>query len=395
MKICFWGNIARAINGRTSGGGELQMSLLASALAKSGHEVVILDYEINEEFTTDEGIRVLPIKSWDKGIRFIRTITHRIPQLYSCLKEQKADIYYCRIRDSRHFLAWLAARKLKAKFIMGLAEDLDIMSFKMRFKHHYLTDLATLWGVVDGILIELIYPRLIRKSDFVFAQHKGQKQILIEKGIKSVLFPNLIDKSKLPAAVATSHEYFIFVGWLDKHKGIEEFFRLVEMAPSSNFIVIGPPRDKTGHFYYEKLKSFKNVTLMGELNHIETLNLIANSKALISTSHMEGFPNIFIEAWVYGIPVLSLYVDPGSVIEEHRLGTVAHGDLNKLLEALMANNNTDEFTARANNYVEQYHSLNSAKIEAIGRMFNDLMTTGKYPDSILDKPGASKTLQKT
>ena len=45
MKICFWGNIGRALKGRTSGGGELQIALLAKALAKGGHEVVLLDYE--------------------------------------------------------------------------------------------------------------------------------------------------------------------------------------------------------------------------------------------------------------------------------------------------------------------------------------------------------------
>ena len=34
MKICFWGDIAGALTGNTSGGGELQIALLAKALAR-------------------------------------------------------------------------------------------------------------------------------------------------------------------------------------------------------------------------------------------------------------------------------------------------------------------------------------------------------------------------
>ena len=110
MKICFWGDIASAIKGNTNGGGQLQIMLLAKALALAGHEVVILDHEIEKEFKTDEGIMVLPIKGWNEGIRMIRTFTGRLPRLYADLKKQRADIYYCRIRDFRHIFAFWAAR---------------------------------------------------------------------------------------------------------------------------------------------------------------------------------------------------------------------------------------------------------------------------------------------
>ena len=46
MKICFWGNIAGALKAKPDGGGELQIALLAKALAKAGHEVVVIDYEV-------------------------------------------------------------------------------------------------------------------------------------------------------------------------------------------------------------------------------------------------------------------------------------------------------------------------------------------------------------
>jgi glycosyltransferase involved in cell wall biosynthesis len=373
MKICFWGNIGSALKGNTGGGGELQIALLAKALARGGHEVVVLDYVITEEFQTDDGIKVFPIIGWDKGIRVIRTLSHRLPLLYSSLRNQKADVYYSRIRDFRHIITLWAARKVKAKFILGLAEDLDVMNFKMRWKFYFLTHLHDLWRLSSGILCEIVYPLLLRKADIVLVQHEGQRKLLLQKGINSVLLPNLIDSTQIPVISSSNHNYYIFVGWLDEQKGVAELFEVVSKAPLHSFKIIGPPRDKSGFQYYEKLKSLKNVTLLGELNHSDTLTQIAGSKALISTSHMEGFPNIFIEAWAYGIPVLSLYVDPGSVIEKENLGAILNGNIEGLLISIENVKNAHEFSERAKAYVDRTHVLNSDKVIEVSRLFRDLV----------------------
>src|ERR1035437_7151686 len=287
MKICFWGNIASALTGNTSGGGELQIALFAKGLARGGHEVVVIDLQTTEDFITSDGIKIIKINGWNSGFRIIRTFTHRLPQFYLSLKAQKADVYYCRIRDFRHILAFWAARKVKAKFILGLASDLDVMGLIKRLKYDYTKNRASLWWFFSGFLIELVYPYLFRKADLVLVQHEGQKNILNKKGIKSRVFPNLIELSQLPVLSNPIHKDFIYVGWLDKRKGVVEFFELVKKASLHTFKVIGPPRDKTGYLYYEKLKSFHNVSLLGELSHSDTMYQIANSKALISTRSEE------------------------------------------------------------------------------------------------------------
>ncbi len=98
--------------------------------------------------------------------------------------------------------------------------------------------------------------------------------------------------------------------------------------------MIGRIRDKTGNILYEKLKSCSNVKLLGQLVHKSTLREISNSRALVSTSPMEGFPNVFIEAWACGIPVFSLHVDPGNTIEKEGLGFAANGNMDKLIEKM-------------------------------------------------------------
>jgi hypothetical protein len=145
MKICTWGDVASALEGKTSGGGELQIALLTKVLAKLGHEVVIIDLMATESYVTKDGIKVIPIEGYHDTLRIFRLITHLIPKLYEGLKAQKADFYYCQIRDFKHLLAFKAARRTNGLFMIQLASDLDSMDFKMRVKHDYLTHFEGLY----------------------------------------------------------------------------------------------------------------------------------------------------------------------------------------------------------------------------------------------------------
>lgn len=374
MKICFWGKIADALLGKTYGGGELQIALLAKTLTSLGHEVVVVDLDIEEGFVTDEGIRVLPVEGYNSGMKMFRTLTHRLPALYSTFREIKADVYYCRIREYRHIIVYLAARKEKAKFILSLASDLDILSIRKRWKHFYSSNVKDLWGVFNGIMGEMVYPYLLRNADLVMVQHEGQKDILSKKGIPSTVFYNMIEANGLLLANEDfSSRPFVYVGSLDKRKGFEDFFEIVKRTPDQKYKVIGKVRDKTGSRLYTQLGNFENVQLMGKLSHSDTMNEISRSKALISTSPMEGFPNIFIEAWACGVPVLSLYVDPGGVIKREKLGYVAEGRIERLIEEMDCFRRSEDFSNRSRTYVLTHHALNDIRMEEIKSVFNGLL----------------------
>ncbi len=372
MKICFWGDNEGALNGNPSGGGELQIALLAKALVSTGHDVVFVDYNVSGDFVSQEGIKVRSIKGYNDGIRFLRTF-RRFKLIYQLLVNQQADIYYCRIRDFRHIFAYWASRKVKAKFILALASDLDVTSLRMRLKYYYFAEIGGLWWFFNGLLSEAVYNFLLKQSDLVLSQHEGQKGILLKKKIKSEILYNLIDISEIPVINNPSHLEFCYVGSLDKRKGFADFYNLVTESESSSFKIIGTPRDKTGEIYYEKIKMLKNVKLLGRLSHSDTLYQISNSKALISTSPMEGFPNIFIEAWACGIPVLSLFFDPGNIIQKENLGFVADGDTKVFLNALKTIHPTAEFALKARNYVTRNHVLNDSKLNEINNLLNDLI----------------------
>lgn len=373
MKICFWGKIADALMGNTYGGGELQIAFIAKSLASRGHEVVVVDLDSTREFITAEGIRVIPVEGYNKGIKGLRTITHRLPALYSTFIKVNADVYYCRIREYRHVIVYMAARKVNAKFILGLASDLDILSIGKRWKHFYSSNVRDFWGVFNAALGELVYPFLLKNADLVMVQHQGQQDILNEKRIRSLVFCNLIDLNGQPYKQEEESNELVYVGSLDKRKGFADFYYLVTQTPDCNFKVIGRTRDKTGEVIYDKLKSFPNVILKGKLSHELTIREIARSRALVSTSPMEGFPNIFIEAWSCGVPVLSLFVDPGGIISRKRLGFVAGGDIKKLINAVRNVTNNEEFRSRATEYVHRTHEITESKINEINSIFTGVL----------------------
>lgn len=348
------------------------MALLAKALIKSGHEIVFLDYNISDDFVTSEGIEVQYIKGYNDGIRFLRAF-RRLKLIYLALKNQKADVYYCRIRDFRHILAFWASRKVKARFVLALASDLDVKHTITRLKYLYFAEAAGAWWLFNGLLSEIVYSLLLRNSDLVLVQHEGQMKSLRQKGIHSTILHNLIEMNEVPETIENERNDFCYVGSLDRRKGFIDFFNLVKASQSYNFKIIGSPRDKTGEKYFNKLKMFKNANLLGRLNHPDALSHIAGSRALISTSPLEGFPNIFIEAWACGIPVLSLYVDPGNVIEREGLGFVAKGDINRLSSAMAEIAITAEMKTRMKTYVIQNHVLNEARLIEINKVFCDLV----------------------
>jgi glycosyltransferase involved in cell wall biosynthesis len=62
-----------------------------------------------------------------------------------------------------------------------------------------------------------------------------------------------------------------------------------------------------------------NVSFHGRLSYWDTNDLYGRAKVLVNTSDVEGFPNAYLQAWIRGVPVVTL-IDPDGVIEREGLG---------------------------------------------------------------------------
>ncbi|MBK7172708.1 MAG: glycosyltransferase family 4 protein [Bacteroidales bacterium] len=361
MKICFWGNISGALNGSTPGGGELQIALLAKALVKSGHEVVIIDPIVKKDFVSEDGIKVLAVHGWNQGLKGFRMIFNRIPGLYRALKSQKADYYYVRMRSYLHLIPYLAASKNKAGFIIAIASDLDVMGFMSKYKYEYKSSVSLKKLLFDCIPNDLVYNFLLRKADYVLIQHKGQLTNRLQKSGKTSIFPNNIDLDYIGSRQQSIGDYYIHVGSMSVLKGVDNLFNIINMVSRDiPFLIVGGARDQRAELILEKLKEFPNVSLVGRKNHAETIDLISRSKALINTSNFEGFPNTFLESWAKGIPVISLNSNPGNVLNDYSLGLFSNGDINQMKQQIESGEINSIDRDSLMKYVRENHNADSA-----------------------------------
>jgi glycosyltransferase involved in cell wall biosynthesis len=360
-KFCFFGNISGALQGTTIGGGELQVALLGRALALSGHEVVIIDPYASKSFITPEGIRLINIPNWNKGYRGIRLFIYRIPTLLKLLKEQKADFYYIRMRSFLHIIPYIAAKRNNAKLIQAIAQDMDMNSFREQIQYEFKTNhnLSKLFFV--DIPSYLVSNFLLKRSDFVFLQHSGQNSSSRKLRGKVAIFPNIYDNRNSFTGNKSKQNYIIHVGTLTVFKGSENLYQLAKVLDNKiQLIVVGEACDRKSRIIFEKLKEFPNIRMMGKLDHEKTMQLIANADALINTSIYEGFPNIFLESWATGVPVISLSVNPGDVINTYSLGICCDNNLDKMKAIIESDETNSIDRSRLISYVKEFHDFNMA-----------------------------------
>lgn len=363
MKFCFWGDIAGAVKGTTIGGGELQMALLARALAKEGHIVIVVDPFSEDTFVTEEGIQVIHVPEWNKGIRILRIFSHRIPALYKIFVRQRADYYYVRMRSYFNLVSYFAARKVRAEFLLALASDLDILTHHEIFKFQYKANFKLFKYLTEWLPNDIVFKRLLKRADYVICQHMGQFAAIRNIRGKIIQFPNLIDCQSLPQGTQHLKDYLIYVGSLSKVKGVDKLYELVKDIDKNNLVIIvGQPNDDKSVIFFEEMGKLANVKLKGRLRHSEALQLLANARALINTSEHEGFPNVFLEAWAMGIPVLSLRVNPGNIFDTSNMGICFRDDINRMKQYINEKRSPQFDNKKVSSYLLENHEFKSAAI---------------------------------
>jgi glycosyltransferase involved in cell wall biosynthesis len=335
MRICFWGNITQALDGNTAGGAELQIALLAKSLAIAGHEVIVIDPFTNESIITPEGISIKKIENWNSGIRGLRLFLNRIPSFLRLLIEIKADYYYVRQRSYFHILAFIASKKNKAGFIQAIACDIDTSGTYKKIKEEYISNFNLIKYIFISLPNDLVFQYLLTRSNIILFQHSGQQLFKAKPHQLFSIFPNIIDASAIPFLKSCNGNYFVHVGSISILKGARNLLKLISsLCPTINILIVGKARDKASQKIVNEISTFNNVDIKGKLGHKETINLISNAKALINTSNYEGFPNIFLEAWSAGVPVISLNINPGMIFSNSNLGYYCKGNYSLMKEQI-------------------------------------------------------------
>ncbi len=91
--------------------------------------------------------------------------------------------------------------------------------------------------------------------------------------------------------------------------------------PDIKFKLIGRSApNKWSDSVLQLISATPNLEYLGELEMDDVNKQLDRAHIAISTSLYEGFSNVFIQAWMREVPVLSLNIDPDGVMEKFGLG---------------------------------------------------------------------------
>ena len=216
-----------------------------------------------------------------------------------------------------------------------------------------------------------LYAWGLSRTHKIFVQHSGQLSGLKPcwRSKAHVLPKVCIQSGRLAESVAIKPhvwrpKYVAWVAMLREPKRPDVLIEIARKAPAVRFVVCGGPTGHRSPSGYgariaDALRSIPNIEYRGKTAHEEAMQVIADAAVLLSTSDGEGFPNTFTQAWSVGTPVVSLKIDPDSIIARMGLGTVsgtvdrAAADIQALIDSPQRR---EDIAARARQYVFEMHS---------------------------------------
>jgi glycosyltransferase involved in cell wall biosynthesis len=348
-----------------AGGAERQMVLLARALAERGVRVAHVVYPVPD-----------PVDGIPAGLDLVPRAPYAGPGPLGAIREalriaralERADARVLIVRTGTPVVGLVAlySRVRRRRFVFSAANDSDFLSEKYARR----------------AIGRRVYHLGVRRADAIVLQSRGQLELAARAfpGLRRVeVIPSLAEEVP-DAPPDPSPELFTWIGRLVPHKRPELFPRLAEAIPEARFVVIpqihdGMPQEEAD--MHDRLRSeaarLANFEVRDPMPNAEIGALIASSVAVVSTSRVEGMPNIFLEAWSHGIPVLSLLIDPDEVVERHGLGVAAGGDWDRFVtgarELWATRTDRGELSRRTRAYVRETHSAS-----AVAARWADLIT---------------------
>lgn len=355
MKICFVAlNSYGVISGRPDahfGGAESQVQLMGSWFSKRGHDVSVVVWDdggpSNENF---DGVRVIKFARRSDGIRILRYIRPRWTNLNIALRAVDADVYVqnCAEHTTGQIALWCKRRG--KPFVYLVASDADCKA-----SHEHRGAFFNRWLFRYGL----------RNNSQLIAQTNTQREMLLENHSRIAI---TVPMAGTPRDVAipdkrndpTNQRQVLWVGRLCRIKRVEMILEVAKKMPDVTFNIVGKADDSARYVapILKEMESTKNVVYHGGVTRQEMSLLYSRTRLLCCTSSLEGFPNVFLESWSYGNPVISTF-DPDGVIADRQLGTAVRdsAEMARSIARLLDDPvHWRELSKNATRYFETFHT---------------------------------------
>ena len=368
--ICFGAHYALAAltggNRQHAGGIERQQTTMAIWLASRGWDVSMIVWDDPDDKATEaHGVRIVRLCSLDDGVPVLRFFHPRWTSLNAALEAADADIYYYNCGDLGlgQIVAWARRRNKPVVFSVPSDPDCD-------------PELPALGSLRERVL----YRYGLTRCEHIIVQTEKQRGML-ESGFGKASTPLRMpcvgfSNSTVDEPAGDDHFNVLWVGRISEEKRPDWVQELARHAPDIDFTIVGGPNRDSEYSrgVLSDEAALPNVSFVGRIAHEDMGPYYARADLLICTSVYEGFPNVFLEAWSTGTPVVTT-CDPDGLVQSEGLGYSA-SDLPGLAEAIRQLAGDAELHTRmcasARDYFDNNHRLDPA-MEAFETCFVDVL----------------------
>jgi hypothetical protein len=175
----------------------------------------------------------------------------------------------------------------------------------------------------------------LQSADAVVVQKRSQQaELLTRLGIQSQLIRNPIElqggETASPDFPPPASPYVLWVGRADTFsKRPDRCWQLARQCPAIPFVAIMNRHDAATFAHLQTTRP-PNLRVIEHVPPTKVERYFRQATLLINTSDAEGFPNAFLQAGKYGVPIVSLKEDPDGMLHRHGGGICCHGNLENM-----------------------------------------------------------------
>jgi glycosyltransferase involved in cell wall biosynthesis len=381
LNICFVAHFAyKALSGQDDGhigGVERQTSLMAKWLASRGHRVSVVVWGDGKDgHESIDGVNIVRLCRRDAGLPVLRFFAPRWSSLNRALRVADADIYYQNCAEYVTGQVALWARMNKRRFVFSVASDPECLSrppILHSFRERFLFELGRKWA--DKVIVQSRYQQNLLRN---------------ETGIRATVLPMPSEKPTTNKQAGQPDnlsrlENVLWIGRIAPVKRVELLLDIARDSQSIKFDVVGGVDQDAeyAHSMMQRASGVPNVVMHGAVNFEDVGKHYQAASVLCCTSEFEGFPNTFLEAWSWGVPVIST-VEPDNLFSRFGIGIKCDGkdDMVRVLQSL--HENPDQLRVMSQNardYFRDHHSKEKA-MPAFESMFMDVV---QRPERVHDE----------
>jgi glycosyltransferase involved in cell wall biosynthesis len=369
--ICFvahnaYGSLTGS-NEQHAGGIERQQATMAKWLVGHGWGVSMVTWrEPGDIVNSVDGVDVVPMCGRADGLPGARFLHPRWTSLVDALRRADADLYYYNCGDLGLGQVVLWAKRRRRPTIFSVASDPDCDR-----------SLPALSSLRERVL----YRYGLRNCDQVVVQSEKQRSLLADGWSRS--------STILPMPCAGFHRdraavrrdgrrlRVLWVGRLNPEKRPEWLLEIARRMPETDFTIVGGSNRRSGfaRSIQSRAEDLPNVSMAGRVPYARMEQFYGESDVLCLTSVYEGFPNVFLEAWSVGIPVVTT-CDPDGLVESRGLGRRV-GDVDGFVSVLCALERDEASRAAMSESAQRYFRENHGLDVAMGG-FEALLSELQY-----------------